>query len=227
MQRHVEPHSASLSLLVCLALVVGAAGCMPQTFSGVGLGTMGHAAVGSTLGADAVRIADGYSLDVHNPWPTVIQLVHVAVPEAGAAEWKLLLQGSVTHLIVVQLLGVEVVYEGPLPEELLHGLRAPEEETESEFRAALVAFVQSRVLAGMTDKWNDPETLRNDPHRSRFIGLYEACLVDLRGRGTLRRERFDAAIDAGGTSLKLRYLGSGTYRIEARTSASLGPLPVL
>jgi len=210
-----------------LALSLLAAGCMSETFSGIELGMMSRAAVGRALGPAAVETADGYSLDEHNPWPTVVGFVHVAVPQAGSAGWKLDFQGAVVHVIALQTWNLRIRYDGPLPEDVLNGLRVPDAEEANEFRGRLADLVDARVRTSMTDAWRNAEGLKSDPYRSRFLGLYDASLSDVRGRGTLHRERFSADVDAGLTSLTVRYLGAGTYRVELHTSAVLGPLPIL
>jgi len=200
---------------------------MSETFSHVGLGTMSHDAVARALGPSAVQTSDGYSLDEHSAWPTVVGFVHVAVPETGSATWKLDLQGAIAHVVVFQNWDLRIRYDGPLPESVLQGLRITEKEEDNEFVATLAGFVEAHVRAAMTDKWQDAEALKDDRYRSRFLALYESSLADLRGRGRLRRQRFSADVDAGFTRLTLRYLGAGTYRVELQGTASLGPVPVL
>jgi len=211
--------------LICLSLLAG--GCMSETLSGVELGMMSRAAVARALGPGAIETLDGYSLDEHNAWPTVVGFVHVAAPQTGSATWKLDFQGAVAHVIALQTWSLRIRYDGPLTEDVLNGLRVPDAEQENEFRGALADFVQARVKASMTDAWRDAEALKADPYRSRFLGLYDASLSDVRGRGTLRRERFSADVDAGPTTLTVRYLGAGAYRVELRGGAALGPLPIL
>jgi hypothetical protein len=211
-----------------VGLCVLAAGCsIDESYRRVQPGAMDRLAVHEAFGPEAVERGSGYSLDARNPWPTVVGFSHVAVAEDDPAEWKLHFEGSVAHLIVFQTLSVSVRYEGPLDEDLLRGLRAPRDDLESEFRAGLVDFVAARARKGMTEPWTDAEALKKDRYRGRFLALFESTLSDLRGRGRLAFDRFSAHLDAGTSSLELRYVGSGLYRLQMRGSCSLGPLPVL
>ena len=211
--------------VVGVALLCG--GCLPETFSRIEVGATDRAGVREILGPAAVSASEGYSLDEHQAWPTVIGLTHAAVGEGDSVGWKLSLQGNVVHLIVFQMLTVDLVYDGPLSEGLLEKLRAPETDDASEFRASLVEFVRSRVGAAMTSRWTDAASLGEDRYRSRFVGLLESTLLELRGRGTLTRDRFDARLSTGANSLSVRYLGQGMYRVGLRGGVALSPLPVL
>jgi len=219
---------ARLLVLLGLAwLALAACGCVAEPYERVALGTMGVHAVREVLGPESVQTADGCALDVRRWWPTVVGCVHVAVPETGPAESKLLVTGRVLHWITFQTLYVDAVYEGPLAQELLDGLRIENRETDNEFRARLVDFVKSHVEAGLTAKWKDPVVLKDDRYRPRFIGVLESCISGLRGRGSMRRERFRVDIESPGRWLRLRYAGEGVYRIEMHGATSLSPLPVL
>lgn len=215
-------------VLALMVLAAASGGCgVPDTFSRVQLAQSDRAAVAAALAVDAPFAVDGATQEVHNRWPTVIRVTHVAVPDGGLARWKLQLTGGVVHMILYQSLSVEVIYEGPLAEPIEDGLRVPKPEQDSEFVDALVRFVRERVTASLTDKWTDPALVAEDRYRSRMLGLFETTLQDLRGRASLTRERFGADLSAGSSSLHLRYLGEGLYRLEVRGSATLGPSPVL
>lgn len=219
-------HAAIWLALASLATVV--AGCgVPDTFSRVQVGHSDQAAATASLGAEARKTPGGATQEVHNPWPTVIRLTHVAIPEGGLAQWKLQLTGSVVHWILYQSLSVEVIYEGPISQVLEDGLRVAKSEQDSEYAEALVRFVREKTVGSLSGKWTDAATVSQDRYRSRMLGLFESALQDLRGRGTLKRHRYGAEIQASGSSLVLRSLGSGSYRIEMRGSATLGPSPVL
>lgn len=214
-------------LLVLVALGAALGGCMPNTFSRIELGLTDHQAVADAMGPDATRTPAGYTQETHNPWPTVIRLVNVAVPKGGLAEWKLQLTGRVAHLIAFQTLSVDVRYDGPLPETIVTGLRLPSQDKRSKFVATVVDFIESRVTASLTPKWTDPKRLADDRYRSRMLGLLQSCLGELRGGGRLSRRRFSASLSADGCSLSLRYLGGGVYRVTLTGSATLAPMPVL
>jgi hypothetical protein len=203
-------------------------GCAADPFDAVALRTMNAPAVGRTLGPAAVATPDGYSLDLQQHWPTVIHLVHVAAPDGGAARWKLDFSGRVVHLIAFQTLNVAVSYEGPLPAELLKGLRNPSPESANEFLSDFVDFVNTKVHESMTAKWTDAAALRDDPYRSRFLGLLNVTAANLRGQGRAERSRFSVDVSGvPGSSLTLRYLGDDLYHIELSGAQSFGPLPVL
>jgi hypothetical protein len=225
MPDHCRRISGLLFALVALGAALG--GCVPNTFSRVELGLTDTQAVADALGPDAVRTPAGYTQETHNPWPTVIRLVNVAVPEGGQAEWKLQLTGRVAHLIVLQTLSVKVLYDGSLPESIVAGLQVPSDDKRSEFVATVIDFVENRVTASLTPKWTDPKLLAADRYRSRMLGLLQSCLGELRGRAKLSRDRFSATLSATGSSLSLRYLGGGVYRVTLTGSAALSPVPVL
>jgi hypothetical protein len=189
---------------------------------------MNSQAVGRALGPSAVATSDGYSVDVQQPWPTVIHLVHVAAPEGGAARWKLDLSGRVVHLIAFQTLNVSVTYEGSLPADLLKSLRNQSPESANEFLSDFVGFVQARVHESETTKWTDAAALREDRYRSRFLGLLNVTEAALRGQGKAERSRFSVDVSGvSGSGLTLRYLGDDIYRIELWGRTTCGPLPVL
>jgi len=218
--------AAILMTLAATVLVIGGCG-VPDTFSRVELGKSDQAAVTSALGTGAERLAGGSRQEVHQPWPTVIRVTHVAVPDGGLAQWKLQFTGSVTHWMLFQSLAVDVVYEGPISQPLEEGLRVAKDEQKSEFADLLVRFAREKTMASLSTKWTDPAAVGQDRYRSRLLGLLESSLMDLRGRGTLSRERFGASVAAPGASLRLRSLGGGVYRLELAGSATLGPAPVL
>ena len=188
---------------------------------------MGYRAVGQTLGPDARITPGGYTLEKVNGWPTVLNVLHVDVPEEGRALWKLSFVGHVTHLITFQQLAVDVVYEGPLGEELLAGLRAEPSDKDNELQARFIDFVKSRVEVSLPAPWQDAAALKNDRYRARFLAVYDGGLADLRGKGQLRHERFVADITLPDKYLRLSYQGEGHYRVELHATMDLGPVPVL
>lgn len=215
-------------LWAIIAASVALDGCAANPYDSVVLGTMNVQNVGQALGKSAVATGEGYSVDLQQSWPTVIQLIHVAAPANGAVKWKLDLKGSVTHLIVFQTINVGVNYEGPLPAELLRSLRNQSSESANEFLSDFVDFVKTKVRESETAKWTDVTALRNDPYRSRFLGLLDVAEAALRGQGRAERSRFAVDVNgAPGSGLTLRYLGDDVYRIELWGGATLGPLPVL
>jgi hypothetical protein len=225
--RHLSVRRAAILMtLATAAFVTGGCG-VPDTFSRVELGKSDQAAVTAALGADSERLAGGSRQEVHQPWPTVIRVTHVAVPDGGLAQWKLQFTGSVTHWMLFQSLAVDVAYEGPISQLLEEGLRVAKDEQKSEFADLLIRFAREKTVASLSAKWTDTATVGQDRYRSRLLGLLESSLMDLRGRGTLSRERFGASISAPGASLRLRSLGGGNYRLELTGGATLGPAPVL
>ncbi len=228
--RHSRISSLRLgtAFLAIIATGVALGGCMANPYDGVALRTMSAQNVGKALGPSAVATGDGYSVDLQQPWPTVIHLVHVAAPAGGAARWKLDLSGRVTHFIVLQTINVGVSYEGPLPAELLKSLRNQSPESANEFLSDFVGFVKAKVHESETAKWTDAAALRNDQYRSRFLGLLDVTEAALKGQGRAERTRFAVDVSgAAGSGLTLRYLGDDVYRIEMWGGATLGPLPVL
>ena len=207
------------------AMLGGCAG--PDSFVRVEVGRSDGAAVKAALGAEAQKTAVGATQEVQQGWPTVIHLVHVAIPEGGLAQWKLQLTGRVTHWILYQSLSVDVVYEGPISQVLEDGLRVSKSEQDSEYGEALVRFVREKTNGSLSGKWTHAATVSQDRYRSRMLGLLESSLQDLRGRGRLSRQRYGAEIQASGSSLVLRSMGSGSYRIEMHGGATLGPSPIL
>ena len=143
------------------------------------------------------------------------------------AQWKTHLTASVIHMVAVQTLNLSAVYEGPISESLVDGLKAPEADAQSEFVAQLIDFARQKVQLGLTERWKDPEQLENDVYRSRFAGVLNFGWSDLRGRGRLERTRSSADIHGASSNLSLESLGQGNYRIEMRSTVALGPLPVL
>ncbi len=208
-----------------VALVIG--GCTSEPFTSISLGSMNRQLVGNTLGPAAVQTPDGYSLETHNRWPTIINVVHVAVPPEGSAEWKTSLTASVIHMVAFQTLNINAVYEGPIPEGLANGLRAPPQDDQNEFLAQLIDFARQKINLGLTERWKDPEALKSDVYRSRFFGVLNFGWSDLRGRGKLHRTRSTAEVSGASSNLSLRSLGKDIYHIEMKSTVALGPLPVL
>jgi len=214
-----------MSAVVGVVLVVG--GCTSDPFAGISLGSMNRQLVGNKLGPTAVQTPDGYSLETHNRWPTIIKVVYVAVPADGVAEWKTNLTARILHMMAFQTLNINAVYEGPIPEDLANSLRVPQQDDQNEFLARLIDFARQKINVGLTERWKDPKALKNDAHRSRFVGVLNFGWSDLRGRGTLRRTRFTAEVHGASSSLDLRGLGKDIYRIQMKSTVALGPLPVL
>ena len=210
-----------------LAAVAGLAGCAPDPFAALAVGLTQRQAVAQTLGPQAAETPDGYTLETQASWPTIIKVIHASVPQGGAVQSKTALTARVIHMIAVQTLNVEMVYEGPLPDDLADALRVRDAEQDNELVARLIDFARDRMRLGMTEKWKDADLLRNDPHRSRFVGVINFAWNDLRGQGALRTA--DLAVDVHGASSTfiLRPLEGGACRIEARSTIALGPLPVL
>jgi hypothetical protein len=216
---------ALLATLSALTLMAG--GCASGTFNRVALNQTDHPAVLSTLGPQAQQVKGGLTSETQTGWPTVIEIVHVAVPEGGLAEWKLQVVGRVVHLLAFQTLSVDVTYEGPINQALEDRLRNNDPKQENEFLAELVRFVQTTTERSLPTPWTDVDALRQDKYRSRMFGLFRATLQKLEGDGSVRTGRYQVTVDGGGASLRLRYLGSGMYRIETHGSAALAPSPVL
>jgi len=65
-------------------------------------------------------------------------------------------------------------------------------------------------------------------YRSRFIGQMNMTMAALKGQGKLKRNDFAASVEgASPGQLRLEHIGGGIYRLEVRSSTTLGPLPVL
>ena len=216
-------HALLAAALAALAL---ASGCVADNFDRVSLGQSDRPAVLAAVGAEETP-GGSVTTEQHNGWPTVIRVLHVAMPEGGLAEWKLQATGSVTHLLLFQVLSMDVLYQGPITEGLADRLRAGGADEQNEFLADLLRFVRSRTTAALPEGWTDVDQLRNDKYRSRMLGLFETTIEQLEGRGRVSRQRYNVDVDAPGASLRLRYLGSGIYRIETHGSAALAPSPVL
>ncbi|NIA21077.1 MAG: hypothetical protein GWP05_03690 [Anaerolineaceae bacterium] len=214
-----------VSALAGLGLALG--GCAGQPFAAISLGDMNRQLVANTLGPAAVQTPDGYSLETHNKWPTIIKVVHVVVPADGVAQWKTSLTASVIHMMAIQTINIDAVYEGPVPEELVNSLRAPQLDDQNAFLARLIDFARQKTNLGLTEKWKNSDALKNDPYRSRFIGVLNFGWSDLRGRGRLSRTRFTAQVHGASSRLDLSSLAKGIYRIQMKSTVALGPLPVL
>lgn len=214
-----------MSAIAGLVLVIG--GCTSEPFARISLGSMNRQLVANTLGPAAVQTPGGYSLETHNRWPTIINVVHVAVPPKGSAEWKTSLTASIFHMVAFQTLSIHAVYEGPIPEGLADGLRAPQPDDQNEFVAQLIDFARRKINLGLTGRWKNPEALRSDVYRSRFAGVLNFGWSDLRGRGKLHRTRSAAEVSGASSNLSLRSLGKDIYHIQMKSTVALGPLPIL
>ncbi len=227
MESTLFAHRGPIFLVALAALAGLLGGCAVDPFARIDLGATSAPAVRSAFGAEARDTDGGCTVAVGQQWPTVVGFVHAHVPEQGRVDWKVSFRGSVIHMVTFQTLNLKVVYEGPLSEALVNGLRAPDPEKANEFAADLVGFLDQRVRVGMTEPWSDPKALEEDRTCSRFLGLYEFSLSGLRGRGKLSRERFAAQIDAPGARLVLDYLGDEVYQLAMRGTVSLKPFPIL
>jgi hypothetical protein len=214
-------------LVGVLAAGAGLAGCTSDPFARLAIGHTQRHAVAQVLGPQAVETPDGYTLETQASWPTVIRVIHASVPQGGTVQSKTALTASVVHMIAVQTLNIEMVYEGPLPDDLADALRVREAEQDNELVARLIDFARDRMRLGMTEKWKDADLLRNDPYRSRFVGVINFAWNDLRGRGALRTADLTVDVRGASSTFSLRPLEGGVCRIEARSTVALGPLPVL
>ncbi|MBN2583763.1 MAG: hypothetical protein JXL80_11915 [Planctomycetes bacterium] len=214
-------------LTLPLLAVVALGGCASDPFAALTIGQTQRQALAQALGPQAVETSDGYILETQTKWPTVISVVHAAAPVGGTVQSKTGLTASVVHMIAVQTLNVEMVYEGPLPDDLADALRSPDGSQNNEFLAQLIDFARDRMRLGLTEKWKDVEQLRDDPYRSRFVGVINFAWNDLRGRGKLQASELAVDVHGASSTLNLRKLEGDTYRIDTRSTVALGPLPVL
>lgn len=211
-----------------VAIMAAVSGCTGDSWSRISVGTTSREAALRAMGEDTSQGTGGLTLEEVNSWPTVIEVTHVEVAPEGAVEWKLSYRGAVTHLVVSQVVSTEIHYEGALPEAVARALRLPDAMTDGEFISELVKFLQGRVRAASPQRWTDPQQVGQDKYRSRFIGQMNMTMAALKGQGKLKRDDFAASIEGASPGrLQLEYIGGGIYRLEVRSSTTLGPLPVL
>ena len=159
-------HFHGFRTLVVLATCAGLTGCASDPFAALEVGLTPRQAVAQKLGAEAVETPDGYIVETQKTWPTVISVVQASAPQGGVVRSKTSLTASVIHMIAVQTLNVEMVYEGPLPEDLSDALRVRDADEDNEFVARLIDFTRDRMRLGMTEKWKDADLLRNEIGRA-------------------------------------------------------------
>jgi hypothetical protein len=220
-------HFRGFGMVMVLSACAGLAGCASDPFAALEVGLTPRQAVAQKLGGEAVETADGYIVETQKSWPTVISVIQASAPHGGVLRSKTSLTASVIHMIALQTLSVEMVYEGPLPDDLADALRVRDAEEDNEFVARLIDFARDRMRLGMTEKWKDADLLRNDPHRSRFVGVINFAWNDLRGGGRLRSSNLAVDVSGASSTFILRKLDGDVYRIETRSTVALGPLPVL
>lgn len=209
-------------LLALLAAALAAtAGCASANGNAesIELGATDARQVAEILGPSAERTEDGgYRATYDEGWGGRLGFAYVALGSGDTVAWFVEFVGTDDALAAGRRKAIKVVYEGPIGEAILDGLRLPEESSESQFRAMMVEFTDRVVRVAMPDGW----AAADSRPREQLIGLYQMVLADVRGRGSLRRQRYEAVVEAGSTRLHLASIGGGNYRLEVTGSVILG-----